>query len=74
MEDVIHPSHPDCCIIITLCDICCCMWWTSFDTFILFLKIIYSLKCAVFMAGVEERARHLMPKIKRHDLQQIHWR
>ena len=48
MEDVIHSSHPDCCIIITLCDICCCMEWTSFDTFILFLKIIYYLKCAVF--------------------------
>ena len=74
MEDVIHSSHPDCCIIITLCDICRCMWWTSFDTFILFLKIIYYLKCAVFMAGVEEHARHLMSKMKRHDLQQIHWR
>ena len=74
MEDVIHSSHPDCCIIITLCDICCCMGWTSFDTFILFFKIIYYLKCAVFMAGVEEHASHLMPKMKRHDLQQIHWR
>ena len=44
------------------------------DTFNLFLKIIYYLKCVVSVAGVEEHARHLMPKMKRHDLQQIHWR
>ena len=74
MEDVIHSSHPDCCIIATLCDICCCMWWTISDTFNLFLKIIYYLNCVVSVAGVEEHARHLMPKMKRHDLQQIHLR
>ena len=50
------------------------VWGGQVLTLLFYFKIIYYLKCAVFKAEVEEHARHLMPKMKRHDLQQIHWR
>ena len=74
MEDVIHSSHPElhhhyfCVIFVVVCggQVLTPLFYSK--------KIIYYLKCVVFMAGVEEHARHLMPIMKRHDLQQIHWR
>ena len=64
----------DYCIIIIFCDIVVACGGQVLTPLLYFLKLFFIQSVLFFMSGVEEHAKHLMPKIVRLDLKQIHWR